>query len=134
MSINRVMLTGNLTREPELRSTNAGMSVLNFGLAVNDRRKNAQTGLWEDYPNYIDCKMFGTRAESLHRFLSKGAKVSLEGKLRYSAWEDRSTGQKRSKVEVVVDDLELPPRAVGAPQTAPQAVPSEDEAYFDIPF
>lgn len=105
MSINRVNITGNLTRDPELRATAAGTQVLSFGIAVNDRRKNPQTGEWEDYPNYIDCTMFGTRAEAVGRYISKGSKVAIEGKLRYSSWE--RDGQKRSKLEVVVDDLEF---------------------------
>ena len=64
MSINRVNITGNLTRDPELRATAGGTQVLSFGVAVNDRRRNAQTGEWEDYPNFVDCTMFGTRAEA----------------------------------------------------------------------
>jgi single-strand DNA-binding protein len=107
MSINRVNITGNLTRDPELRSTGSGMAVLQMGVAVNDRRKNQQTGEWEDSPNFIDVVMFGTRAESVSRFLSKGSKVAIEGKLRWSSWEDKTTGAKRSKVEVVVDDIEF---------------------------
>ena len=105
MSINRVIISGNLTRDPELRSTASGLPVLGFGVAVNDRRRNQQTGEWEDYPNFIDCTMFGTRAESLSRFLSKGTKVAIEGKLRWSQWE--RDGQKRSKIEVIVDELEF---------------------------
>ena len=105
MSINRVIISGNLTRDPELRSTAGGMPVLGFGVAVNDRRKNQQTGEWEDYPNFIDCTMFGARAESLSRYLNKGTKVSIEGKLRWSQWERE--GQKRSKIEVIVDELEF---------------------------
>lgn len=105
MSINRVIISGNLTRDPDLRSTASGMAVLSLGIAVNDRRRNQQTGEWEDYPNFVDCTMFGTRAESLARFLSKGTKVTIEGKLRWSQWE--RDGQKRSKLEVVVDDLEF---------------------------
>ncbi len=105
MSINRVIISGNLTRDPELRSTASGLPVLGFGVAVNDRRKNQQTGEWEDYPNFIDCTMFGARAESLSRYLSKGTKVSVEGKLRWSQWERE--GQKRSKIEVIVDELEF---------------------------
>ena len=105
MSINRVIISGNLTRDPELRSTASGLPVLGFGVAVNDRRKNQQTGEWEDYPNFIDCTMFGARAESLSRFLTKGTKVSIEGKLRWSQWERE--GQKRSKIEVIVDELEF---------------------------
>lgn len=105
MSINRVIISGNLTRDPDLRSTASGMAVLSLGVAVNDRRRNQQTGEWEDYPNFVDCTMFGTRAESLARFLSKGTKVTIEGKLRWSQWE--RDGQKRSKLEVVVDDFEF---------------------------
>ncbi len=86
MSINRVNITGNLTRDPELRVTAAG-TVLSFGVAVNDRRRNPQTGEWEDYPDFVDCTMFGTRAEAVSRFLAKGHKVAIEGKLRYSWWE-----------------------------------------------
>ena len=107
MSINRVIISGNLTRDPELRNTAGGVSILGFGVAVNDRRRNAQTGEWEDYPNYIDCTMFGARAESLSRILTKGMKVSIEGKLRWSQWEKKDTGEKRSKIEVIVDELEL---------------------------
>ena len=105
MSINRVIISGNLTRDPELRSTQSGMDVLSFGVAVNDRRRNPQTNEWEDYPNFVDCTMFGTRARSLAQYLSKGTKVSIEGKLRWSQWE--RDGQKRSKLEVIVDELEF---------------------------
>lgn len=127
MSINRVVISGNLTRDPELRQTAGGMQILGFGVAVNDRRKNQQTGEWEDYPNFIDCTMFGARAQSVSRFLSKGSKVAIEGKLRWSQWE--RDGQKRSKIEVIVDELELMQRQQGqlgsepvyaAPATAPQ--------------
>ena len=103
MSINKVVISGNLTRDGELRQTAGGLAVLGFSVAVNDRRKNQQTGEWEDCPNFIDCTMFGGRAESLSRFLSKGSKVAVEGKLRWSQWE--RDGQKRSKVEVVVDEF-----------------------------
>lgn len=105
MSINRVIVSGNLTRDPELRQTGGGMAVLAFGIAVNDRRKNPQTGEWEDRPNFVDCMMFGARAEALSKILSKGVKVALEGKLRWSQWGH--DGAKRSKLEVVVDELEL---------------------------
>ena len=105
MSINRVLISGNLTRDPELRSTASGMPVLGMGIAVNDRRKNPTTGDWEDYPNFIDCTMFGARAESVSRFLTKGSKVAIEGKLRWSQWE--RDGQKRSKIEVIVDEIEF---------------------------
>ena len=105
MSINRVVISGNLTRNPEMRATTSGMQVLSFGVAVNDRRRNPQTGEWEDYPNFVDCTMFGTRAEAVSRYLSKGSKVAIEGKLRYSSWE--RDGQRRSKLEVIVDEIEF---------------------------
>lgn len=105
MSINRVVISGNLTRDPELRTTASGMSILSFGVAVNDRRKNSQTGEWEDYPNFIDCTMFGIRAQNIQQYLSKGSKVTVEGKLRWSQWE--KDGQKRSKLDVVVNDIDF---------------------------
>ena len=105
MSINRVNISGNLTRDPELRATASGTQVLSFGVAVNDRRRNPQTGDWEDYPNFVDCTMFGTRAEAVSRYLQKGSKVAIEGKLRYSSWE--RDGQRRSKLEVIVDEIEF---------------------------
>ncbi|MBR3182101.1 MAG: single-stranded DNA-binding protein [Eggerthellaceae bacterium] len=105
MSINRVIISGNLTRDPELRRTQSGMAIMGLGVAVNDRRKNNQTGEWEDYANYIDCTMFGTRAESLSNILTKGTKVAIEGKLRWSQWE--RDGQKRSKIEVIIDEVEI---------------------------
>ena len=105
MNINRVIISGNLTRDAELRQTASGTSVLGFGVAVNDRRRNNQTGEWEDYANFVDCTMFGQRAQAIAQYLRKGRKVAIEGKLRYSAWE--RDGQKRSKLEVIVDDLEF---------------------------
>lgn len=139
MSINRVCISGNLTRDPELRSTAGGTSVMGFGVAVNERRKNAQTGEWEDYPNFVDCTLFGKRAEALEQYLSKGTKVAVEGRLHYSSWE--KDGQKRSKLGVIVDEMELMSRRDGEQhqayvhqghKTAPQA----HEACYDedIPF
>lgn len=120
MSINRVLISGNLTRDPEIRVTAGGTQILSFGVAVNDRRRNQQTGEWEDYPNFVDCVMFGARAEAVSRFLSKGSKVAIEGKLRYSSWE--RDGQRRSKIEVVIDEIEFLSRGQqGAGSPAPMA-------------
>ena len=105
MSINRVVISGNITRDPDLRRTQQGMAILTIGVAVNDRKKNPQTGEWEDRVNFVDCTVFGKRAESLADRLSKGMKVAIEGKLRYSQWERE--GQKRSKLEVAVDEIEF---------------------------
>lgn len=105
MSINRVMLSGNITRDPEVRMTASSAPVLSFGLAVNDRRRNSETGEWEDCPNFIDCTMFGTRAESISKHMAKGNKIAVDGKLRFSQWEKE--GQRRTKLEVIVEDIEL---------------------------
>lgn len=105
MSINEVFISGNLTREPEYRQTASGTGILGFGVAVNDRRKDPQSGEWKDVPNYVDCTIFGKRADSLSSLLHKGMKVSIEGKLHYSSWE--RDGQKRSKLDVTVDEIEF---------------------------
>lgn len=112
MSINRVILSGNLTRDPDLRCTQSGMDVLSFGVAVNDRRKNSRTGEWEDCPNFVECTMFGNRARSIHQYLSKGSKVSIEGKLRWEQWE--RDGQKHSTLKVIVDEIEFMSSRQGA--------------------
>lgn len=103
-NINKVMLTGNVTRDPELRATASGTSVLAFGLAVNDVVRN-QSGGWDQYTNFFDCTLFGKRADGLAKILAKGDKIAVEGRLRYSTWE--RDGQKRSKVEIVVNEVEL---------------------------
>ena len=123
MSINRVNISGNLTRDPELRSTASGTPVLMLGIAVNDRRKNNQTGEWEDSPNFIDCTMFGTRALSISRFLSKGNKVAIEGKLRWSQWEQKD-GSKRSKIDVIIDEIEFMSARENTGQVVPQYTPN----------
>lgn len=137
MGINRVNISGNLTRDPELRQTSGGSAILNLGVAVNDRRKNQQTGEWEDVPNFVDCVMFGTRAEAVARYLSKGTKVAIEGKLRYSTWQAQD-GSKRSKLEVIVDEIEFMSRANGQQQAKPKsaapAQPAVDVYDEDIPF
>lgn len=104
MSINHVALTGNLTRDPELRATYGGTPVLSFGIAVNDRRKVAD-GQWEDVPNFFECVTFGNRATALSDILTKGMKVAVAGKLHYSSWD--KDGQKHSKVDIIANEIEL---------------------------
>ena len=129
MSINKVMITGNLTRDPELRNTPSGAAVLSFGVAVNDRRRNASTGEWENYANFVDCSLFGARAEALSRILTKGMKVAIEGKLRYSSWE--KDGQRRSKLDVNVDEIEFLSR--GSDYTSQPASQASEGSYVEIP-
>ena len=126
MAINRVVISGNLTRDPDLRSTKSGSPVLNLGVAVNERRKNPQTDEWEDFANFVDCTMFGKRAEGVAPHLSKGAKVAIEGKLRYSSWE--RDGQKRSKLEAIVAEIEF----MSSKRT--EKAQSDPAGYDDLPF
>ena len=105
MSINKVVISGNLTRDPEIRAAQSGTNILTFGMAVNDRRRNPQTQEWEEYANFVDCVMFGNRADYMHRTLRKGMKVVVDGRLSYSSWE--RDGQRRSKLEVVVNDIDF---------------------------
>ena len=125
MSINRVCISGNLTRDPELKATQSGLSILRLGVAVNERVKQSD-GSWGDRANFVDCVVFGKRADALVQFLSKGAKVAIEGHLRYSSWE--KDGQKRSKLEVIVDELEMMQRrqdgAGGQYQPQPSPAPA----------
>lgn len=106
MSINTCNISGNLVRDVELRSTQGGTQIATFTVAVNDRKKDQQTGQWVDVPNYVPCVMFGRRAETIGNFVSKGSKVSVLGKLRWSQWQDKQ-GQNRSKIEVVVEEIEF---------------------------
>ncbi len=108
MSINRAIVTGNLTRDAELRATTGGTPVCSFAIAVNERRKGA-SGEWVDYPNYIDCICFGKRAESLSRYLLKGTKVGVEGSLHQNRWE--KDGNKYSRLEIVVSDIDFMSKA-----------------------
>lgn len=141
MSINRVFISGNLTRDAELRQTPGGMRVLRFGVAVNDRAKNQQTGQWEDRANFVDCVVFGKRAEALAGMLAKGQRVAIDGRLRYSSWEAQD-GSRRSKLEVVVEEIEfMSPRQGGGWQAAPAAAAPATSAAGagdlydeDIPF
>jgi len=138
MSINRVVVSGNLTRDPELRSTGSGMAILKLGLAVNDRRKSPQSGEWEDVPNFFDVTVFGQRGESLSRFLQKGSKVTIEGKLRWSQWETPD-GDKRSKVEIIADDIEFMSSrgeggGAGGGYAAPAPAAKPETFEDDIPF
>lgn len=135
MAINRWEGVGNVTREPELRSTQSGSYILTFGLAVNERRKNNQTGEWEDAPLFVDCAMFGNRAEKVSQYIGKGSKIAVEGKLRYSSWE--KDGQKRSKVDVVVNEVEFMSQKQGGGYGDSHSQARQDQAeyvqatYFD---
>jgi single-strand DNA-binding protein len=104
-SYNRVVLLGNLTRDPELRYLQSGMAVVDIGLAVNDRRKNAN-GDWVEEPTFVDVTLWGRTAEIAGEYLSKGSPVLIEGRLKLDSWETQD-GQKRSKLKVVGERMQL---------------------------
>lgn len=148
MGINSVSITGNLTRDPELKATAGGAGVLSMGVAVNERRKDPATGEWGDYPSFVDCVVFGNRAEALARILAKGAKVAVHGRLRQDRWQDQD-GRNRSRIEVVADEVDLMQRSGEAraaspspaaaqasptPAKAAPAAPADDLYASDIPF
>jgi single-strand DNA-binding protein len=105
-NINRVVLTGNLTRDPELRSTGSGLSVCSLRIATNTRRKDQATGDWVDKANYFDVTVWGAQGENCARFLSKGRPVAIDGRLEWREWETQD-GHKRQAVEIVADSVQF---------------------------
>lgn len=106
MSVNSVSISGNLTRDPELRATQGGTQVLSMGVAVNERVRSQSGDGWEDRPSFVDVTVFGNRAVALSRILAKGAKVAVHGRLRQDRWTD-AEGRSRSRIEVVADEVDL---------------------------
>jgi single-strand DNA-binding protein len=104
-SINRVILVGNLTRDPELRHTPSGMAVCSLRLAVNSRRKD-ETGQWVDKPNYFSVTVWGNQGENCAQYLAKGRPVAIDGRLEWREWESQDGG-KREAVEVVADSVQF---------------------------
>ena len=143
-NINRVVLVGNLTRDPELRHTAGGTPVCSLRVAVNTRQKDPSTGEWGDKPNYFDVSVFGNQAESCAQYLAKGRPIGVDGRLNWREWEDKQTGQKRSAVDIVADSVQFLGGRQDAEGGAPQYVPagaaqSTDDftssaADDDIPF
>ena len=106
-SFNKVILMGNLTRDPELRFTQSGVAICKVGLAVNRRFKDSSTGEWREEATFIDVTIFGKRGEAFEKFHKKGGTAFIEGSLRLDSWEDKNTGAKRSKLYVVADNWEF---------------------------
>lgn len=105
-NINRVILTGNLTRDPELRSTGSGMSVCSLRIASNTRRKDNASGEWVDKPNYFDVTIWGRQGENAAQYLSKGRPVAIDGRLEWREFTDKE-GNKRQAVEIVADNVQF---------------------------
>lgn len=108
-NINTVVIAGRTTKDPEIKVTPGGTTVLSLLLAVNDTKKNAQ-GEWEDVVDFFDCVLFGKRAESLAQYIPKGSKLTINGRLHQDRWQGQD-GTNRSRVSIIVQDIELPPRS-----------------------
>jgi single-strand DNA-binding protein len=145
-NLNKVMLIGRLTRDPEMRTFANGGRVAKFGFAVNNFKKNPQTGERVEEPVFIDCDAFnrgdfGKLADLVERYLKKGSQAYLEGHLKLEQWDDKTSGQKRSKLSVVVETvqfLDRPPEGAGGTtrQAAPAMArsngsPPPDSGYVD---
>ena len=152
-SFNKVILVGNLTRDPELRYTPKGTAVAKIGLAVN-RTWTSETGEKKEEVTFVDVDIFGRTAENVSQYMRKGRPILIEGRLRLDQWDDKQTGQKRSKLGVVAETVQFlgspadsgaggsggpsrPPRPSGPPTAPPsepagggEPPPEED----DVPF
>ncbi len=137
-NLNKVILIGRLTRDPETRAFASGGMVAKFGFAVTNRRKNTQTGQWEDEPMFIDVEVYnrgdsGKLADLVRDRCHKGSQIMLEGKLHLDQWDDKTTGQKRSKHKIVADNIQLlDPRQDGGMRGG-QNAGMDDEMGMDAP-
>jgi single-strand DNA-binding protein len=125
-NFNRVILVGNLTRDVELKYVQSGLAVTEIGLAVNERRKNQQTGEWVEEPVFVDITLWGRTAEIASEYLSKGSPVLIEGRLKYDTWE--KDGQKRSKLRVVGETMQMLGTRSGAGGSRNQAASQYNES------
>src|ERR687885_2959612 len=105
-NINRVVVTGNLTRDPELRSTPSGMPVCSLRIASNTRRKDNATGEWVDKPNYFSVTVWGAQGENCARFLTKGRPVAIDGRLEWREWQSQDGG-KRQAIDIIADAVQF---------------------------
>lgn len=147
---NKVILIGNLTRDPELRYTPKGTAIARIGLAVNRSWKDATTGEMREEVTFVDIDAFGKQAETLGQYMKKGRPLMVEGRLRLDTWEDKQTNQKRSKLGVVLESFQFldsgrgrdagnpeAPRDRPAPSPAPSPAPESEETppeEDDVPF
>ena len=106
-NINVVVITGNLTKDPELRSTGGGTSVCELRVAVNSRRKDGQTGEWVDKPNYFNVVVFGAQGDNCANYLSKGRPVAVEGRLDWREWEAKDGSGKRQAVQIIANSVQF---------------------------
>lgn len=142
-NFNKVLLMGNLTRDPELRYTPKGTAVATIGVAVNRRWKD-ETGQQREETTFVDVDSFGRTAENIGQYFKKGRPIFIEGRLRYQTWEDKQSGQKRSKLSVTMENFQFVDSqrsgdgAGDAPRSRPAAAPDSSETpppeEDDVPF
>ncbi len=127
-NFNKVILIGRLTRDPEMRTFGNGGKVAAIGFAVTNKKKNTQTGQWEDDPMFIDVDVFnygdkGTLANVVEQYCRKGSQICIEGRLKLDTWDDKTTGQKRSKHKIIAESIQLldpKPQGEGGGYSRPQ--------------
>jgi single-strand DNA-binding protein len=128
-----VIITGNLTRDPELRSTPGGTSVCSLRVAVNSRRKDGESGQWVDKPNYFDVTVWGAQGENCAQYLSKGRPVAVDGRLNWREWEAQD-GSKRQAVDIIADSVQfLGSREGSQLNGAPESDLPADTSDFEVP-
>jgi single-strand DNA-binding protein len=141
-NINRVVLVGNLTKDPELRHTPSGTAVCSLRLAVNTRQKDQASGEWVEKPNYFDITVWDKQGENCAQYLSKGRPVAVDGRLDWREW-DAQDGTKRQAVEIIADSVQFlggrPEGESAQPQFVPSGAPAESADFGsasddDIPF
>ena len=129
-SLNKVMLIGNLTRDPELRVTPKGTAICQFGLAVNRQFKD-ESGATRDETTFVDIEAWGKQGETVAKYCVKGRPLFVEGRLKLDTWDDKTTGQKRSKMKIVLENFQFlggrDGPGEGGPAGAPRAASGGDE-------
>jgi single-strand DNA-binding protein len=130
--MNVVVITGNLTRDPELRSTNGGTSICKLRVAVNSRRKDGQSGEWVDKPNYFDVTVWGAQGDNCANYLSKGRPVAIEDRLDWHEWDDKE-GNKRQSIEIIANSVQFLGSRDGGGSGGSGAQANGNDAGFDPP-
>ncbi len=125
MYLNKVMLYGNMTRDPELKALPSGIQVASFGLATNRRVKKDEK--WEEVPEFHNIVVFGRQAETVSQYLKKGSAVFIEGRIQTRSWEGKEDGKKQYRTEIIAQNVQFGPRAAGSGASA-GASRSEDKA------
>lgn len=140
MNLNKTLLAGNLTRDPEMLVTPKGTAIVQFGIAITRKYKGDSGALMEE-TTFVDCEAWSKTAESISKFFTKGKPIFVEGRLKLDSWEDKTSGQKRSKLKVVVDSFQFVGRREEASEGVREdakperhSVPSRNDVDEDVPF